>query len=34
MALALTFIIGGLGLTLLSFYFYKKMKEEEKGKNN
>jgi len=31
MALALTFIIGGLGLTLLSFYFFKKMKEEEKS---
>jgi hypothetical protein len=29
MALALTFIVGGLGLSLLSFYFYKKMKEEE-----
>jgi hypothetical protein len=32
MALALTFIIGGLGLTLLSFYFFKKMKEEESKK--
>jgi len=30
MALAITFIVGGLGLTVLSFYFYKKMKEEEK----
>jgi hypothetical protein len=29
MALAVTFIVGGLGLSLLSFYFYKKMKEEE-----
>jgi len=32
MALAITFIVGGLGLTVLSFYFYKKMKEEEKKK--
>ncbi len=32
MALALTFIVGGLGLTALSFYFYKKMKEEEQNK--
>jgi len=32
MALALTFIIGGLGLALLSFYFFKKMKEEEETK--
>ena len=32
MALAVTFIVGGLGLTVLSFYFYKKMKEEEKKK--
>jgi pilus assembly protein TadC len=29
-ALAFTFLIGGLGLTALSIYFYKKMKEEEK----
>jgi len=29
MALAVTFIVGGLGLSLLSFYFFKKMKEEE-----
>ena len=29
-ALAVTFLLGGLGLTLLSLYFYKKMKEEEK----
>jgi hypothetical protein len=29
MALAVTFIIGGLGLTLLSIYFFKKMREEE-----
>ena len=28
--LALVFLLGGLGLTLLSLYFYKKMKEEEK----
>jgi hypothetical protein len=33
MALALTFILGGLGLTLLSFYFYKKMREEEEKKS-
>ncbi len=32
MALAITFIVGGLGLTVLSFYFYKKMKEEEQNK--
>jgi len=32
MALALTLIIGGLGLMVLSFYFYKKMKEEESKK--
>jgi hypothetical protein len=32
MALAVTFIVGGLGLSLLSFYFFKKMKEEEQGK--
>ncbi len=30
MALALTFIIGGFGLMILSIYFFKKMKEEEK----
>jgi hypothetical protein len=30
MALALTFIVGGFGLMALSFYFFKKMKEEEK----
>ncbi len=29
MALAITFIVGGLALTLLSIYFLKKMKEEE-----
>jgi len=29
-ALAITFIVGGIGLTLLSLYFYKKLKEEEK----
>jgi len=29
-ALAVTFLLGGLGLTALSIYFYKKMKEEEK----
>jgi multisubunit Na+/H+ antiporter MnhC subunit len=33
MALALTFIVGGLGLTALSIYFYKKMKEEEQKKS-
>jgi len=32
MALAVTFILGGLGLTLLSFYFYKKMTHDEKSK--
>jgi len=32
MALAITFIVGGLGLTALSLYFYKKMKEEEQNK--
>jgi len=32
-ALAVTFIVGGLGLTLLSFYFFKKMKEEEQKKS-
>jgi len=31
-ALAVTFLLGGLGLTLISLYFYKKMKEEEKKK--
>ena len=30
MTLALVFIFGGLGLSTLSFYFYKKMQEEEK----
>jgi preprotein translocase subunit SecG len=29
-ALAFTFLLGGLGLTVLSIYLYKKMKEEEK----
>jgi len=32
-ALAFTFLIGGLGLTTLSLYFYKKMKEEEQKKS-
>ena len=30
--LAFVFIVGGLGLSGLSFYFYKKMKEEEEKK--
>lgn len=29
-ALAFTFLFGGIGLTALSVYFYKKMKEEER----
>lgn len=33
-ALALAFLLGGLGLTALSIYFYKKMKEEEKLKKD
>ena len=32
-ALAFTFLIGGLGLTALSIYFYKKLQEEEKKKS-
>jgi hypothetical protein len=32
MALALSFLLGGLGLTLLSYYFYKKISDEEKSK--
>ena len=31
-ALAFTFLLGGLGLTALSIYFYKKLKEEENKK--
>jgi hypothetical protein len=33
MALAITFIVGGLGLSMLSLYFFKKMKEEEERNN-
>ena len=31
-ALAFTFLFGGLVLTALSIYFYKKLKEEEQKK--
>jgi len=30
-ALAFTFVIGGLGLTLLSIYFYKKITNDEES---
>ncbi len=33
-ALAFTFLLGGLGLSLLSIYFYKKMREEENFKKD
>lgn len=29
-SLAFVFLLGGIGLTALGLYFYKKMKEEEK----
>ena len=31
---ALAFLLGGLGLSALSIYFYKKMKEEESLKKD
>ncbi len=33
-ALAATFLLGGVGLTALSIYFYKKMKKEEEKNNS
>ncbi len=33
-SLAIVFIIGGVSLASLSFYFYKQMQKEEKKQNN